>query len=384
MKALKNKLSLLLILGIGLSSLLGQFGRFETPLGKISWHEIGMTFFLLINGVRFSWKRHLFFLWIPLATLFAAGRLASTELLLNGGVYWVRLMLYVLFAGTVWREASQRPHRQRLLWWGTLFWLALQAVVGIAQYLLFPDSRILFFLGWDDHLSRAFGTLFDPAYFGLLMAIGAVAVLPQLVSKTTRWWALAVFSLCFLALSLSYSRSAYLAYISMIGVMAVLERQRRWLLFIPLLIVSLVLIPKDGGGVGQNLVRTSTLQMRQEVAEIHVRTTQPIEWILGRGWYYESTARVHQQTLGQPAQILPQHSQAVDNTWLHILLSTGVLGCVLLFMSYWQWQQSGQWSALQWALVVGVGVHGLFSLSPLYPWTLLILTGLLVPRSNKG
>lgn len=382
----------LLLVGILGCALLGQFARFETPVGKVSAYEPLLAVFSLFH-LPWRGKREefggsplfflaLLFVWVGSLTVFRGWQYENLGYVLQAGSYLARLALYVLFALSLWQAKQMGKVKPFFLDRAVSLWLCFQAIVGIAQYLFLPDTRILFWLGWDDHLSRAFGTLLDPGFFGVLMALGALLALPRLLGSKERWWAFAQFCLCFLAMIISYSRSSYAAFLVGVVLLAFFHRQRKWLLFIPLLIAGLVFVPKDGGGEGQNLARTSTLAIREEVVTVHTKKTPWDVWVFGRGWNYEQAIQLHRGEVGEPQYTLPGHSAGVDVTPLHVILSSGALGAAFLGAFYFQAWRRDWWTGEQWVWLGALWVHGLFSLSPLYAWILLIQSFVLLPKQK--
>lgn len=353
---------------------LGQFGRFSTVVGLISWHEIGLLIFLVWSLVslfkqRLRVTRALrqnvglilalvtFLLWTGFSSGLNAVWQADLSRLVVGLAYLGRLTLYVIFALVL----SQLPLRFKVVAKLLMSWLLLMAALGIWQYLLLPDTRHFALLGWDDHFNRAFGTLLDPGFYGLLMAIGALITIPAWLAdrrgSTGLLWP-TIFGIFLLGLTLSFSRASYLAFIVGILVLSWLVRQRRLLLFIPLLIMALVFVPKDGGGEGQKLARTSSIEARSEVVQYHTQALTPKEMILGRGWYYRATE-------------VDSNAKMVDNAFLHVWLSTGAIGLTLFLWVSWEIIRRSSAEVI--AIITAVGVHSLFSSGLFYSWVMLAL-----------
>lgn len=384
-------------------ALLGQFARLELPVGRVSLHELVLAPFSLFM----IWKYRsnllptirksivllmtVFLFWTAATTFFSAQSLQIPALWTEGSAYLTRLMLYLVFGLGMWLWSRAKNFPAERLRTAVVSWLLLQAAIGLGQYLLFPDTRLLFFLGWDDHLSRAFGTLLDPGFFGLFMAWGALMSFVSATHSTGKrrlFW-ISALSLCIGALALSYSRASYVAFLAGVGVLSWRWKQRSVLLLIPLLVLCLVLLPKDGGGEGQNLLRTRSIEAREEVLVYHSEGLGVNEILFGRGWYYESALALHEQALleqdpGKQAAVSPrQNAQAVDNVFLHIFFSTGVVG----FALYATWQLLLLWklrtSPELLAILVAVLAHSLFSTALLYSWSMLLLGVLSVSFQAK-
>jgi hypothetical protein len=395
MKTWSLKAQLLLLALIGGTSLLGQFGRFSTAVGFISWHEVMMVFFIISTtpfwllkfkiALKKYWSIPIFFIWALGVTFYQSRLLETPQLFEIGSAYLARLILYIFFAGSVGHFVLQNSQYMKLLKAGVFAWLTTFGVLGVLQFLFQPDTRLFFYLGWDDHLSRAFATLFDPGYFGLLMVSGVLFVLWSALYKKQIWHQVAL-AFFLIVTALSYSRASYLALCAGVITLALLSKSRKLLLVIPLLIMALVLLPKDGGGAGQNLLRTQTLAMRQEVVQIHTESVTWTEKIVGRGWYYEKSRSLHQKALGSEGSALRQNSGGVDNVFLHVLLSTGLIGSVFFALILWQmWKgaQNNFWRSF----FVATLAHSFFSLGLIYSWVTLVLAITFFlseePSSNK-
>lgn len=392
---------------IAITSLLGQWQRWETPWGKISAYEILMALFIAFSWSnwrwywRQTWQRPLVWLgllwliWLGIATGLNAW-LGDNPLVWQVGLsYGARLGLYAAFWWSFAGYLQRYPEQRKCVRQGLLFTLVGQLFLGLGQYLFVPDTRWLQYLGWDDHLNRALGTLLDPGYFGLLMVWGALLAFDSyLGSKATRprtGWAV-LFAGFVLATALSFSRTSYVAYAIGFLVYAFLRRQRRISLAIPLLILALVVIPRDGGGEGQKLLRTNSIAARTEVLDYHAQAFQGRDWLIGQGWYYEGALQLHERALGKPVedeQRSANHAQAVDNAFVHVLFSAGLPG--LSIFAVWL---GLVWHKIRYLPVAAAGfitvlIHSLFSMALFYPWVLLWGGGLLIaffigeePRSH--
>ena len=81
---------------------------------------------------------------------------------LSGVAYAVRFFLY---AGLYFLVREDKKIRWDLWLYGTGVGFS---VLGILQYLLYPNLRNLSYLGWDPHYYRLFSTFLDPNFAGLL------------------------------------------------------------------------------------------------------------------------------------------------------------------------------------------------------------------------
>lgn len=384
------KLQKWLLVAIMLVSVLGQFARFSSIVGLINIHEVLMALLVLINFFSNPklWLQKIKTLpgililltisWFLTITAWNAIGFNSQSLLLIGWAYLLRTALYLVFAFAlqilIERQQLQRSTIKTVL----LIWLGIQAIIGLGQYLWFPDTRLLYYLGWDDHLSRAFGTLFDPGFFGLLMALGVIIASSQIIGLSKLKQVLLI--LFIWTTALSFSRASYLAAICGLLFLLIKTKQKKIITSILLLIGAIILAPKDGGGEGQKILRTQSLAERQEVTQKHLKNITWSNYLVGRGWYYEKALDLDQQS--SEVVMASQHAQSVDNVFLHFLLSGGVAGLLLSISLIIILTKQG--SDLFQASMIGVLTHSLFSPALLYPWILLVLALIWQIRYTKG
>lgn len=143
-------------------------------------------------------------IWVISATIFilVAGisnilsplSLTSTERL-TGFFYTVRFSAFVLLAWLIPKEGIS----QTLTKAGVIL-----AVLGLLQFIFIPDMSFLAPLGWDPHYFRAVSTFLDPNF------LGAFLVLTLLLIKNNRL----LFILVYLALLTTFSRGAYLTFLT--------------------------------------------------------------------------------------------------------------------------------------------------------------------------
>lgn len=379
-------LSKLLLFLIALLATFGQFARLSTMAGAVNWYELVMLLMIIYSFIKYRgswwsllktktyWLLFIWVAWILASTIFNSFNLNNIALLINGGAYLARTILYLGFAGNLLVLIEKKEVTVQFLQWGLIASLTIQMIIGLGQYLFYPDTRILFYLGWDDHLSRAFGTLFDPGFFGLIMVLG-VLICAHLLQTKYRRYLVALLAMFMLALAVSFSRASYVALTVGVLIFGVRATQRRWWLLIPLLLFTLLLVPKDGGGEGQKLLRTQSVAERTEIAQRHLDQFPWQQWLVGRGWYYQTVLNYHHDS---NEDNIPQHSQAVDNIYLHIFLSTGAVGALisLVTLGYILWitGKDGLISA-SWSSVLA---HSFFSTALFYPWVMLTLAILTV------
>lgn len=251
---------------------------------------------------------------------------------------------------------------------------------GLVQYFLYPSLRNLYYLGWDEHLYRLFGSFLDPNFMGIFLVLVFILILEKFLER--RDWVLGLLGIInLIGIILTYSRSAYLALL--IGALSLLFfKGKQKLIGMLLLIfiageVLLFLIPLRSEGT--NLFRaTSTwarLSSSKTAVEIFKRSP-----ILGVGFdAYEFTA---QKNNPMNSKYVNHASSGTDNSFLFVLATTGITG-LIVFLYFWQKalslnRKSYLWPALASSflvlLVSSMFVNSFFySFNMIWMWILLAL-----------
>ena len=163
----------------------------------------------LLAKIKFLPKRRrqaLFFLIFGLVFLLLASAATSLPSLL----YALRFFAYLAFIFAVSSLTLFTQSQWQKIWF--TFFLSF-ALCGLFQYFLFPDTRFLENLGWDDHYYRLIGTWFDPAFTALCLVFGLIYVFfTSLLKKIPVWFLFFNFFLLGVALLFTYSRSAFVGF----------------------------------------------------------------------------------------------------------------------------------------------------------------------------
>lgn len=295
------------------------------------------------------------------------GQLAFSSL------YLVRFLLYSLVVGYAFRIP-------RSLWFKLLtFSGALYAVIGLMQYVLYPNLRNLEYLGWDPHQYRVFGTFLDPNFSGILLVLTLLTVFYSYERRyINKQMIVLVTPLILIALLLTYSRGAYVALI--VGVGCWMYFKRRLLLFLLSLIVfvgALFVLPKPGGE-GVDLLRTLSVSSRitNSIEAFTLFRTSPL---LGYG--FDSLRYV--KTPDTTNNNYPSHSGAgFHNSWLVILTTTGIVGLLVYLYGFAQLLRQrnlkrNPFETIErrfgFALLSAWFVHAFFDNSLFYPFVLMFV-----------
>ena len=356
--------------------ILGQFQRVGLRNGiAFSLHEI-----VLAVGVFWLWGAHgrwawntmwskswskvlvLFFSWLIIGLILAF--LRQNQFWSIGVLYAVRFLLYVsVYPIFVLGIKRQYITKRDILWRVLGLGLGI-AGIGLVQYAIFPDMRFLQHLGWDDHYFRLISTLFDPA-FSAAVIFSALFMVP-IFTVSPVWKKYAMYLLLFLALLLTYSRAGYVSVVAGMVTTSVLLKKKNILLGIITLTIGIIFLPRLASE-GTRLERTASITARITSFRSTVQSFSLQTFVIGDGWYLKQAGRVPQVSW------LASHSSAPDNSYLHVLQSTGIPGFALyiafLILLFKKVRVSPYLAGLYVAIVVGSFWNNLL----FYPWIMVIL-----------
>jgi hypothetical protein len=364
--------------------LLGQAGSFMVGPGiTVHLHDAVVVLWLLASLPKF---RTLKFgtLGIPLLLFTGAALLSLVTALWQfplpsvaaGSLYLWRWLSYVGIGLVVARSTLKPATVARGLY---IVALGL-GILGLAQYVWYPDLRNLIYLGWDPHYQRLFSTLLDPNFTGVMLVVGILLGAAFLdTEKRLLGWVIAGELLLLGALVLTFSRSSYLA-LAAGGIMWGIQKKKTALvLTIGALALSVVLfLPKSGEG--QNLLRTVSSEARVGNA-INALSLWQQRPITGYGFDLLRMVQCRDLCIGEAGSV-SRAAAGVDASLLFVLVTTGVVGLIAFgyfLVRLWQYVGAST-SPYAGSVITMLGallVHSLFVNSLFYPWVVLWMACLL-------
>ena len=225
---------------------------------------------------------------------------------------------------------------------------------GFLQYIIWPDLYNLKFLGWDPHQYRLVSTFLDPTFTGLIYLL---LITYLYIGNHPK----AIVLFAYIGLSLTYSRSSFLALVIISFIYSQSTINTRFFFKVLCIVtLTLLLLPKPIGE-STNLARTSTIKAKIINYQQAFQTIK-IKPLVGQG-YNNLPTLLSQNTS------TPDHSTSgFDSSLLTITATTGILGLVLylnlLFSSL------KIFSIPQKIALVAILVHSFFSNSLLYSWVI--------------
>ena len=196
--------------------------------------------------------------------------------------------------------------------------LVVFVISGLLQYFWYPELRNLYYLGYDPHSYRWVGLFLDPNLSSLLLVWIIVYFWPQ-KNKLAK----PIIALSLLSLLLTYSRIGWLSFL--VGWIymynqKVLHKQNLKLILILFLLI--LMLPRYFGE-GTNLLRTNSIFAKIESSQIVLKQlkTKPL---LGIGYN-----NIHLLKSSQNEPIANNSLYGIDNSWLTVLITSGIIGLIL-------------------------------------------------------
>lgn len=206
---------------------------------------------------------------------------------------------------------------------------------GYVQYLYYPALRNLYYLGWDEHLYRLFSTFLDPNFAGafivLIILLYSSFFFKQFLKLNIKSRIIYVLGYFFLfpSLLLTYSRSSYIVAIFSLTLFLVLLKQKKILLILgAVFVIGIFLLPKGLGGEGIKLFRISSIISRSAEYEraLTITFNNPI---IGVGFNSLRFVSGRYGFIPQKDLLLTHAGAGVPNSYLFVLVTTGVVGFIL-------------------------------------------------------
>ena len=325
------------------------------------------------------------FLMIAIISLIVnSSRLSIRELFVSG----LYLLRWIVYAGLYFVLIDLKDRFNYLKWSSMVNYLivlgAMTAIFGLVQYLIWPDIGFLEVFGYDPHYFRLVGTFFDPGFIGIIL------VLTLILLVVSNWEKIGIFKLknlpvhCLLftlycSLALTYSRSSYLAYLMGMGVIAFIKKAPRFFLIILFIgALTLLILPRQSGGEGIRLERTSTIQARAGSWRnaLIISRDHPL---IGVGF---NAFRYAQRDYGFLKEQWQESNAGAgaDSSLLFVLATTGIIGFLTYLGIWWKILRIGNLTIL--ASALAILIHSLFLNSLFYPWVMAWMW-ILLAKENK-
>lgn len=209
-------------------------------------------------------------------------------------------------------------------------------LIGIFQYLYYNDLSFLRYLGWDSHLYRLFSTFLDPNFAGIFYVVflGFVAArIHNIFRIKTPSFEIFILIMTIISIYLTYSRSAFLAFIVFALVVFILQKKfLRIVIFVPMLLVLYFLF-SDKMVEGLNPFRTFSSNQRivsfKNAFDIFSKNP-----IFGVGYNSFRYALIKYEYVSEIGAATSNSDAGTDNSLLFTLTTTGIIGFFFFSVGY--------------------------------------------------
>jgi len=377
-----------------------------TPIQNVSFypHDIlaGLIFLFVLFQIiirREKIKEKKLFIMIALflsvgfiSLVINSGHL-SAQAFLTSLAYLVRYAAYasIIFAFQFLDKKFKESINIKLIAAGTLF-----TFVGFVQYLLYPNLRNLYYLGWDEHLYRLFSTFLDPNFAGAFLVLFILLLTENVIRSIKNQKKLIFFSILWaftlIAILLTYSRSAFIMLIVGVGVLLALHKLYKVIAILGIMFIALFILFSNRNIEGLNPLRIASVEARIESANeaISIFSKNPI---LGVGFNAYRYALNRYGFRTEQGSVVSNADAGTDNSYLFVLATTGIIG-FLIYLDLWvnilrviiRNIHSEIYSKVALASIGGLLVNTIFINSIFYPsimaW-IFILIGITLGSSSK-
>lgn len=251
--------------------------------------------------------------------------------------------------------------------------------LGYLQYFFYSDAKSLLYLGWDEHMYRMFSTFLDPNFAGAFFVLFFLFVTNLFLKrKNILIGLLSILTLG--AIFLTFSRSAFIMLILSSSLLLAFLNKKVWiLLLLGIIIITLLISSRYFHIENINLFRAVSSGARLETAGNAIKIIQD-KPIFGVGFNAYRYAQVRYGFRTEMNTIKSHADAGVDNSFLFILATGGVVGFVTYLFLWYKIFRRYLFSALVTSSILGLFSDSLFINSLFYPpimmwmWILLGIT----------
>ncbi len=290
-------------------------------------------------------------------------------------LYLLRLALYFFAFIYIGWIVKRKPNFSKKILQGLLFFIILTPIFSLAQYFLYPDLRNLFYLGWDPHLSRAFGLYLDTSVAAAIYGIALLFLLVNFskikLSTYSKLMLILVYSIMGM---LTYSRGFYVAMLLTLTVYLVSRKKYFYILLLTVIFfLSLMILPKKFGE-GVNLLRTFSVDSRFQDDKVAISIWQR-KPLLGIGY---NRIRYEKERLGlleKENEDVTHSGASFPSSFLIVLVTSGIVGLLAFIFALLKLAKNSELAKL---LIIFTAVFSLTDNILLHPFVLFLLFTLLL------
>lgn len=253
------------------------------------------------------------------------------------------------------------------------------AILGLLQFIILPDLSFIAVFGWDPHYLRTVSTFLDPNFAGAFFVL-TLLLLYKNLKRSKKW--IVYFILVYLALLTTFSRSAYLAFLTSFITFAFLQKSLKIGIIAAVLSAGLILgfsayqknvaQPRGVDRVKSAQSRFNTWQQGLSLFQNHP--------ILGVGFNTYRYA-LEQYNLGDKAFLSSRGSSTNDSSLLYVAATTGIIGLTIFLFFLFSIVWTNKHNPILIAGLFGMIIQSFFINILFYPF---ILIWILLTSSKKS
>ena len=301
--------------------------------------------------------------------------------------YLLRFCFYSLFGFCVFIDLKKYTKLRQKIKIYLIINFLLVSIFGFIQLAMFNDfSKLDSSLLWDPHKNRLAGSFFDPNFTGALLVILLTYIFFLFIkSKKNKHILFVILLIGFLAILLTFSRSAWLMLAIVVFVLGLFKY--RYLLVFSVIVAfsAYYFVPR---------VQTRLTSVTDQSDSFHFRILSWSEAIevsnkkLLSGWGF-NTYRYVKQDLGYTSYEAPLGNRSgagSDSSILQIMVNTGIIGVSIFLFAYLYLifdlftsfrSEKSLFGLFLMSIVIGLLVNAQFINSMLYPNILITMNVLI-------
>ncbi len=333
------------------------------------------------------------FAFVALISLISGKRFIGLGEFLVSGMYWLRWVLYAGVYFVVWdlKKGLKGIKGVKGKITGLLIFSGVVlALAGFVQLLVLPDfTKLDPSLGWDPHKNRLASAFMDPNFCGAYLVLTLVLLFSEVLQKGLKGLkdisVSAAITVVFVALILTFSRSAWLMFAVTMGVMGVLKSKKLLILALVAFLAAYALVPRVQTRVAGGVDPDDSARARIASWKATLEIVKEHPW-LGVGFNAFRYAQARQGFFGFKEPLGGRAGAGSDSSLLLVLATTGMVGLAAFLLLgvrvVWVLRHAG--CRVKLAVLAGLAgllVESNFINSLFYPWimvwmwTMLALTG---------
>lgn len=366
----------LLLLSLTFSILAGQLIKLPLFSGGISLLDFFVTVFTIYGVFKLRSKLKkppkviiagLLFIFVCILSEILTPLSLNAQEYLNSIFYILRFSIYILFAWLIYLNIFNLKNKinTSIIYSGVGL-----SVIGLLQFIFFPDLGFISKFGWDPHYFRTVSTFLDPNFAGaffvltLILLLSLRASLPRVLAMT----------IVYLALLTTFSRSSYLMFLISGLTLSFLEKSK--ILLLKTLMLFLILIfsfqiytqfvskPRNIDRAQSASFRLTTWEQGWQLFQKHP--------ILGVG--FNSYKFALEKYGSADSQFINSHgSTSNDFSLLFVLSTTGIIGLISYIYFLFSIIKYSENKVFTISSIVGLLIHSIFANSLFFPPILLLI-----------